>query len=71
MPYFNLKFDGELVSEITAYRLPEIPNFEDRNREDHEFLWKVCMACWAKKPSDRPTMSEIARMLRSHFKKEI
>ncbi|KAI5115271.1 hypothetical protein M0805_001505 [Coniferiporia weirii] len=63
LPYSHIKNDYMIVPVITSGTPPAEPS--EMWSALYQFLWQLCVNCWAKEPSERPSMSTIISTLKT------
>lgn len=58
LPFHTLKHNNKVIEAITGGITPERPSEGEERVRDFDFLWKLCEQCWARNPTDRPTMEK-------------
>ena len=66
VPYAHHKPDVHVFTAVTRGELPALPDTQaERNLSPflYQILCAICKSCWARNPTDRPTMSQIVGTL--------
>lgn len=65
VPFYQIRSEVAVVRALTSDggQYPKKPTRDEMRDKDVSWLWNLCLQCWARKPSERPGMTQVLKKL--------